>query len=107
MLKLNLDPSFTADVQVTVPGQTEPGTVKLTLKYMNRSNYLLFLDSLKEKKGKTVPQDQALLDFVLGWDLAEEFNLENVKIFLDNYPCAFHDIFQQYSQLLMNSRIKN
>lgn len=114
MLKLNPNPTFADEVEITVPGQKEPGTLNLTFKYRNRKEYGEFLASLEEKKdedgnvvvpGKTV--SEALPEFVLGWDLPEEFNAENVAIFLNNYPAAYGEIFAAYSRLIFESRLKN
>lgn len=114
MLKLNPNPTFSDEVEITVPGQKEPGTLNLTFKYRNRKEYGEFLASLEEKKdedgnvvvpGKTV--SEALPEFVLGWDLPEEFNAENVAIFLNNYPAAYGEIFAAYSRLIFESRLKN
>ena len=114
MLKLNPNPTFSDEIEITVPGQKEPGTVSLTFKYLSRKEYSDFLGSLKEKKGKDgkviVPGKtvaEALPEFVLGWDLSEEFNAENVAIFLNNYPAAYGEIFSAYSRLLLGSRVKN
>ena len=114
MLKLNPNPTFADEVTITVPGQKEPGTINLTFKYRSRKEYGEFLASLEEKKdeagnvvvpGKTV--SEALPEFVIGWDLPEEFNAENVEIFLNNYPAAYGEIFTAYSRLLLGSRVKN
>lgn len=114
MLKLNPDPTFTDDVEITVPGQKEPGTIPLTFKYRNRDEFKEWFGGLDEKrdkngkvtrKGKTFTE--AFLEFVLGWGLDEEFNKENVEIFLTNYPAAYQEIFTQYSKMLLVSRIKN
>jgi len=115
MLKLNPDPQFTDDVEITVPGQKELGTISLTFKYRGRKEYSEFLDWLGEKvdkkgkvteKGKTVAE--AFPEFVTGWQgMDVEFNKENIEAFLNNYPAAYLEIFSQYSRLLLESRAKN
>lgn len=107
-LKLNLDPTFRADVQITVPGVDEPGTLQLTFKYRGRKEYAEFLESMQDKKGKKEKSvAEAFPLFVTGWDLDEEFTPENIETFLNNYPAAYMEIVGQYAKLLMGSRIKN
>ena len=114
MLKLNPNPTFSGDVEITVPGQKEPGTISLTFKYRGRKEFSGFLEWMGEKKdedgnvvtpGKTMAE--AFPEFVTGWDLPDEFCTENVAIFLDNYPAAYGEIFTAYSRMLFESRIKN
>lgn len=114
MLKLNPNPTFSDEVEITVPGQKEPGTINLTFRYRSRAEYADLLDWMGEKEdkagkvvtpGKTV--SEAFPEFVIGWDLPEEFNSENVAIFLNNYPAAYGEIFAAYTRLLFESRIKN
>jgi len=113
MLKLNPDPTFTDDVPITVPGQKELGTVPLTFKYRTAKQYTEWYDGMKEVKenGKAVKEGrkikEAFPEFVLGWGLKEEFNQENIEIFLDNYPTAYEDIFKFYMKALFVSRVKN
>jgi len=109
-LKINPDPQFQADVTITVPGQSEPGTLPLTFKYRGRDEYKALLDSFEQEKGsktKGKTFDEAFPDFVVGWGLEEEFTPENIKTFLNNYPAAYQEIFSEYSRLLFASRIKN
>jgi len=104
MIKLNLDPTFDAEVPITVPGQAEPGTIPLTFKYRGRKEYLAWLESNKEE-AKT--QTEVFLEFVTKWGLSEDFNPANIEIFLDQYPAAYFDIISDYSRLLFESRAKN
>jgi hypothetical protein len=109
MLKINLEPTFTNDVEITVPGQPEPGTIPLTFKYRSRKDYVDLIDSFDEKKTKKKPKalHVAFQDFVLGWGLDEEFNPKNIETFLGNYPAAYQEIFTHYSKMLLVSRVKN
>jgi hypothetical protein len=114
MLKITPDPTFTDDVELTVPGQKEPGTISMTFKYRSRKGYQELLESLEEKKndkGKVTRKEktfaEALPEFVLGWGLEEEFNPKNIDIFLNNYPVAYQEIFTHYSKMLLVSRVKN
>lgn len=114
MLKINPDPKFKKDVEITVPGQDEPGTIPLTFKYMGRKEYAEWCENTREvkdedgkviQKGKTVAE--SFPEFVLGWGLKEKFSQENIDTFLNNYPAAYGEIFAAYSSALLGSRIKN
>ena len=114
MLKITPDPKFSADVQITIPGQEKPESLPLTFRYMNRLQYVELLSSFeeeKDKKGKVIKegktQIEAFPEFVLGWGLEEEFVKENIELFLNNYPAAYREIFSAYSRLLIESRVKN
>lgn len=114
MLKLNPNPTFESEVQITVPGQKEPGTVNLVFKYRSRKEFGEFLSWMAEKRDKAgrvvapgASVSAAFPEFVLGWDLAEEFTLENIAIFLNNYPAAYGEIFAAYTAMLFESRAKN
>jgi hypothetical protein len=113
MLKINPDPTFESEVQVTVPGQKEPGTMKLTFKYRSGKEYSEWYKGMEEvKEGKKVVKEgkkttEALPEFVVGWDLPEEFNQSNIDTFLDNYPMAYRDIHSHYLKALFTSRVKN
>lgn len=128
MLKINPDPQFQADVEITVPGQEETGTISLTLKYRTREAVVEFWEraagkkeaGIKGKKKEAVASNKketaafnkkeadTFLDFVEGWEgLDAEFTRENVDIFLRNYPMASREIVMEYNRLLLESRVKN
>lgn len=125
MLKLNPDPTFEAEVVITVPGQEETGTVPLTFKYRGKKEFSEWIESMKEQKepdkldkegnvvkaGKVTRKEkttiEAFLEFVKSWGLPEAFTKENVDIFLDNYPMAYNEIFVHYTKSLLGSRVKN
>lgn len=113
MIKINPNPEFTADVEITVPGQQETGAIPLTFKYMTRVAYLDWIATFPGKKSdkKKEPEPRKHVDvfpeFVIGWGLDEKFTKENIKTFLDNYPAAFDEIIRAYSRLLFESRVKN
>lgn len=107
MLKITPDPTFKADVEITVPGQDKPGTIPLTFKYRGRDEFKEFMDGMKSEDGKGKTVAEALPEFVEGWGLKEKFTNENIKIFLNNYPAAYGEIFTKYSELLLVSRLKN
>ena len=114
MLKLNPNPTFSAEVSITVPGEKEPGTVTLVFKYLGRKDFAEFLKRTGEEKDdndkvvKPAKSDiEVFSEIVLGWDIPDEFSPKNVAIFLDNYPAAAGEVYTQYARLLFESRVKN
>lgn len=112
MLKITPDPTFSADVKITVPGQEKPGTIPLTFKYMGSSEFKKFADQFLEiteedVKHKKDPTPDHFMDFVEKWGLEEEFTKKNVEIFMNNYPAAFFEILLKYRELAHRSRLKN
>lgn len=103
MLKLNLDPTFTESVEITVPGQKKTGKINLTFKYRTRSEMLEFSEAAKGKKDL-----ELIKEIVVGWSgIDEDFSEENLEVFLDNYPASPLEISTAYNRLLLESRIKN
>jgi len=114
-LKLNLNPTFKADVDVTVPGVENSSKVQMVFKYRDQPTFRAWLDGLSEQRDETgiVIREaktftEAFMDFVAAWPGVDaEFNAETVEAFLGSYPAAYVEIFGQYSKLLFGSRIKN
>lgn len=106
MLKINPDPTFTADVEISIPGQEETGSARFTFKYKDRDDLEEFNSRIREASGK---DDRALLaEILVGWDIeGAEFNQENLGIFLKNYPTASGEILTRYYSLTIKSRVKN
>lgn len=115
MIKINPDPQFSDDVEITVPGQKETGTLPLTFKYRTRDAYIAWVSTFSgektgKKSGKEVEPRKHIdifQEFVIGWGLDDPFTPENAEIFLGNYPAAFDEIIRAYSRLLFESRVKN
>ena len=102
MLKINPDPTFTVDVEITIPGKRETGTIPLTFKYLTRDELRVFWD---DNKGK--PDTEVMSQLILGWGLGEEFTQGNLETFFKNYPVAAIEIAGDYQRLLLESRVKN
>jgi len=103
MLKLNPNPTFEAEVRITVPGEAEPQTVTLTFAYKAKSE---LAEYLKGMVGKT--DAQALQGVVVGWSGVDtEFSAEALATLLDNYHAAPGEIIEGYIKALAESRAKN
>lgn len=103
MLKLNLDPTFKSDVQITVPGAAKPVMVGFVFKYMTRDDFTAFIESQKKKK-----LVETLADVILGWEgFDAEFSKENLDTFFNNYPASPLEVWKKYNDDLFESRVKN
>jgi hypothetical protein len=103
MLKLTPKPTFEADVKLTVPGQAEPGTITVTWKYMPKK---ALLDFFEAKKG--ADDAEALHELIAGWKgIDAEYNADNLKALLDNYPAAALELMTAYQKQVFESRVKN
>ncbi len=58
-------------------------------------------------KGDKYDQVAATLEIVSGWNLDDDFNRENVDVFLDNYPGAGLSIMLAYSTELQRFKVGN
>ena len=104
MLTLKRPPTFVEEVELTVPGQAKTGTMKVTYNYKTNPQLNEFV--LRTTKEKTTVGD-ALMELMVGWNLPEEFNKENLEIFMDNYPQAGMELYQAYFLLVRGTRVKN
>lgn len=103
MLKLNPDPQFTADIQLTEPGKQDPATVKITFRYKNRDEVVDFGERVKG-----IPVDQALQEIIVDWQgIDADCTPENIKVLCGNYMQAGLEILTGYYKELSISRVKN
>lgn len=87
-LSLTPKPTFTATVQIPVlGGATEP--VQFTFNAKRKAEFADWLKSLDDKKAAAKRTDEVLLlEIASGWELAEEFNADNLKELEQVYPGA-------------------
>ena len=103
MLKINPEPHFTEDIEITIPGKKETGSINLTFKYRTREELKAFWGGKEKKTDKGL-----IMGIVTAWDgMDADFNEKNVEIFLNNYPMAGFEIMTAYQKLLLESRVKN
>lgn len=105
-LKINPDPEFLADVQLTVPGQPDPVTVGITFRYFTLKQMAAIRDELKKEKSLS---DADFLDrLIVSWrGFDQEYSKETLEKFLENYPTAAGEIVTAYNKHLLVSRVKN
>ena len=101
-LKLKAEPTFKAQVKIPLAGGGESEPVEFTFKHRTRTE----LDEFFEKRKKSSNLD-AVLDMVLGWNLTDEFNRDNVALLLDNYGAATLAITDVYTRELLGLRLGN
>jgi len=101
-LSLNPAPTFKAKVGIPVPG-ADPAPVECTFKYRTRTELTAWL---KDSDPKQADPD-LLMDLLLGWDLDDTFNAENVARLCDAYPGAGLAIYGAYLTELRGVRAKN
>ena len=99
--KLEPAPTFKATVQIPVHGGDSVPVV-FEFKHRTRDELDAFY---KPKKERTV--EEQLMDMVVGWDLDDEFNAENVAKLAQNYLGAAGALVTAYVAELMQARTKN
>lgn len=103
-LTLTRPATFKETIEITVPGQTETGTMEVTFNYKPNDQLNDFIKRCSKDK---LTIGEALLDLVVAWNLPEEFNKETLTIFMDNYPQAGMEIYEAYFLLVRGTRVKN
>lgn len=137
MLKLDLDPSFWADVKFKIAGRAQPATVPFEFKAMARPEYEAWIKknrepigyeplsddvaaafeearkrdpSLERPKGKPILRADIdiLMEICLNWrDVDGVFNRENLHRFISAYQHAPDAIYFTYRDELEGIKKKN
>lgn len=107
-IKLNAEPTFSAPVEVHVPGK---GAVKVnfTFKHRTRDEFNAWVAEGKRinESGETLDDWEYMQQFVVGWELDEAFNRENLLTFLQHYHDAGHGLGVTYARELTGARLGN
>jgi hypothetical protein len=112
--KIVADPTFKAKVGIPLAGGGEE-KVEFTFRHRTRSVLAEWIKGLDPKEGDAEASEEAkrvtdidrVLEMAVGWELAEEFNAQNVGILLDNYLGASVAIFHTYLSELARNRLGN
>lgn len=100
-LKLNPEPTFKAKVGIPVPG-SRPVDVVFTFKHRTRDEVTAWCEASRDSEaGESIEQ------CVVGWDLEDELNRENIERLCNNYPGAGLAIIGVYLDELRGARAKN
>lgn len=100
-LKLNPDPTFKTKVGIPVPGVGK-APVEFTFKHRTADQLAKWGNEVREAS-----DPETIMDCVVAWDLDDEFNAANVKLFCNNYPGAAYAIVTDYMAELRGARAKN
>lgn len=103
-LKLQPNPTFTANAELSVPGQEKTARVAVTFKHLSKNKIKDFFGNLE---GKT--DADALGEIITGWGdgIDEKYSPEALAELLDNYPAAAGELFECFRSNLLESRRKN
>jgi hypothetical protein len=103
MLKLCPNPTFDAQVKITVPGQVAPEPVTIVFKYMPKAEMKDFMERIQGK-----PDAEVLAEVVLGWsDVDQPFTPANLQLLIDNFPASGGEIMRVFFSEHLESRAKN
>lgn len=100
-LSLNAAPTFSAKVGIPVAG-ADPVPVLVTFKHRTRRD----LDEFIKTRADQSDAD-TFMEMVVGWDLEDAFNRENVERLLDNYIGTALATYRVYVDQLIQGKTKN
>lgn len=115
LFTLDPNPKFKLDVEIPKAGSEKPGVLTVHFKHRPIDEFVTEMQAAEkalaevkegEDEGFQIMVDH-LLTFCEGWGFPEEFNAENVRRLLVNYPRAFSVINADYYLELMGLRSKN
>lgn len=111
MAKLKLTdkvPPFIATVQIPLHGD-EGGVcpVKMTFLHRSRDEFEEWRKGVAERDSSVESEAKTLMECVVGWELDDEFTVENMQLLLNKYGGASLAIFSKYREELHPQRIKN
>lgn len=109
MLKLNPNPTFSATVQLSVPGSDKTIPVKMVFRHRTMKQIIAWF-KLQEKRESA----EALSELIESWSGITddegndiEFSREALATLLENYQPATNEIIRGYMQELAQSKVKN
>lgn len=99
--KLQPNPTFKAKVEIPAAGG-EPESIEFTFKHRSRKVLQDYIAGLADKSDADL-----IMDVACGWELTDEFNLENVTLLSENYIKAPAAIWVAYMGELSRAKEKN
>jgi hypothetical protein len=103
--KLQPAPTFTAPVDIPVPGDGFSKVV-FTFKYRDRQQMKTFLDRIA-KPDEPITDAEMIEDMCSGWELTDPFTRESIDLLVLNYIGATSAIFDKYLEEHTKARAKN
>jgi len=117
MFKINPNPTFTAKVSLSVPGDAAPVVIDIEFKHKGRAAYAAWWESVPTAKtgdGARRTDADILDEVMVGWtgpldDKGEPvpYSRDALSQLLDNYPASTMEIYEAYRRALWESREKN
>ena len=104
MFKVNPAPTFEGTASLTVHGQAEPTTIKVTWKHKGSKAFAAWMES-----ATTVSGDAEFLDEVIeAWEGPDKaYSRETLEQLLDAYPHAGQELYDSYLRDLRERRTGN
>lgn len=103
MLKLALNPTFWAEVKVSIPGEKKQQPIKIKFTHRTYDQYKKFIETLDGKSDVEI-----FLDIAQDWEgIDAPFNKENVETLLQNYHGLCLEVFKVYGEEYTKARVKN
>lgn len=103
--KLQPAPTFTAPVEIPVPGEGLSKVV-FTFKYRDREAMKAFLDKVSDKESE-MSDPELIEEMCTGWELTDPFERASLETLVLNYVQAAGAIFDKYLDELTRARAKN
>lgn len=95
------NPTFQATVKFAIPGE-QTASIKIEFKHKTAEEVEDFLKRAQKEK-----DFDAVSEIVVGWDIGEPFNEENLKTLLSNYGGAARAITNTYWREIFGAREGN
>lgn len=103
MFKIDPNPTFWADVRLTVPGEIEPVPVRFEFRHKDKAELLAFHERAADQ-----PDDVTLAEVVANWSgFNESYSEPALRRLLLKYGPASKEIYRAYFSALTQSRVKN
>lgn len=102
--KLKLNPAATFKYSVLIP---VPGNASETVAFEFRSKTQDEFDKFAQSVGDKENDVELLMDFIVDWDLPEQFTRENLARLLQNYIGSGFVIYKAYMDELSKARLGN
>ncbi|MFZ4538170.1 phage tail assembly chaperone [Propionivibrio sp.] len=103
MFKLEPNPTFWAEVGITVPGEKAPAKIEIEFKHMSVSEWEAYRAQTGEK-----PLPAVVTGLIVGWrNVDVPYSADALTRLLDRWPRAAIDLFESYSRELFEARTKN
>lgn len=103
--KLQPAPTFTAPVEIPVPGDGLSKVV-FTFKYRDREEMKAFLARVSDADSK-MSDAELIEEMCAGWDLTDPFERASLDLLVLNYIRATDAIFDKYLEEQTKARAKN